>query len=274
MLFINVDGQVQLGQVANESAANEAADQAPPSSDAIQEISYQEISYQEIDLAHLAIPPAEIEAGSDNTVGVEVTDNEPQIVAETMLPSETDAMPPVMMEEMTDMTTDAMPVMEAQSLEMSEPILEAQAPAVPPMEVFEPEVVEVAATRDFENLDKAEDAIINTVINEIIDETTNEVVNPNGPLGEVLQFANQSSTAGALVYTLTIKGIDHGDLRTRVLEVLSNSRFGWRDKKFFQNVQSGILRLEKISPAQAMMTIKLLKSLPVQVEWRQHIYEA
>ena len=87
---------------------------------------------------------------------------------------------------------------------------------------------------------------------------------------EVRQFAQRNSADGLLLYTISIEGIDSIQIRQAVMLALSDSRFGLSTNDLQKEIALGKLVLKDLTPGQAVMTVRKLRVLPVEISWRQN----
>ncbi len=87
---------------------------------------------------------------------------------------------------------------------------------------------------------------------------------------EELQSHSDSIGEAGLTYTLTIKGLDSAELKSQVKDVISDSRFNLNLKEQSQQINKGILILERINPVKVALIVQRLKKLPISIEWTQH----
>jgi hypothetical protein len=87
---------------------------------------------------------------------------------------------------------------------------------------------------------------------------------------EVRQFAERNSADGLLLYTVTVEGIDSIQIRQAVILALSDSRFGFTPEDLQKLISRGKLVLKDLNPGQAVMTVRKLRVLPVEISWRQN----
>lgn len=89
---------------------------------------------------------------------------------------------------------------------------------------------------------------------------------------DVVEYGNQSQEQGPLTYTVQIKGLELADTFERLREALTDSRFGWDTDELMTQVQNGCLDLKGLSPTKASILINRIKSLPIEVSWKQEIF--
>jgi hypothetical protein len=87
------------------------------------------------------------------------------------------------------------------------------------------------------------------------------------------QFANSEASRGRdgnLRYSVTISGIDTGELRTRVLEALTDKKFLWDVNALIKSIRAGELTLSDVSAVKAALLVSRLRSFSLDVHWEQH----
>lgn len=92
-------------------------------------------------------------------------------------------------------------------------------------------------------------------------------------LSEIADFGNSEiSTAksGNLLYDLRISGIDSAEIRELIRENITDQRLGINTKGLMKHIKDGVLEVKKINAIKASVLINRLKSLPVNLKWRQN----
>ncbi len=104
-------------------------------------------------------------------------------------------------------------------------------------------------------------------------EPSSEASGPAAALEDIKNFGNKDSSSGPLTYSLKIDGMDAGSIRKAVVDALDEPQFGWTGKEISRSIQGGHLILEPLSAAQAVMVVRLLRGIKVQLSWKQHLYK-
>ncbi len=86
---------------------------------------------------------------------------------------------------------------------------------------------------------------------------------------EISEFANDTNPGQTFVYDLSIYGIDTSEIRQKVLDALSDKRFRWDARILIGQIQNGALSITKLSPVKAMVLIRRLQELPLEIRWEQ-----
>lgn len=100
---------------------------------------------------------------------------------------------------------------------------------------------------------------------------------PEGPLdfADVIDFANSVELDNSpLVYAFRIEGIDHKDIRKKVMDVLSDIRLNIHIKDLIPTIKDGILELQHLSPIRASIIASRLREEAVIFRWRQSVFQS
>ncbi|MBX3034547.1 MAG: zf-TFIIB domain-containing protein [Bdellovibrionaceae bacterium] len=101
-------------------------------------------------------------------------------------------------------------------------------------------------------------------------------VEPTSPapsdLGSVVEYANASASTGPLRYILILRGLELASTVRELREALTDSRFGWDVDDIMAHLKNGELRLKPMNPTKASILVNRIKSLPIEVSWRQEVY--
>lgn len=90
---------------------------------------------------------------------------------------------------------------------------------------------------------------------------------------DVVEFANSAElTHSPLAYTLWIEGIDSGEIRSRVEDVLSDSRLNFHLADVMKKLNEGVLELRELNPVKASFIASRLRAEAVQFRWRQSMF--
>ena len=79
-----------------------------------------------------------------------------------------------------------------------------------------------------------------------------------------------SGKDGLLLYELRIAGIDTAEIRSEVLKVFEEKRFFLSTKDINESIKDGELLLSELSPVKTVILVQRLKSLPLNIQWRQN----
>jgi hypothetical protein len=99
-----------------------------------------------------------------------------------------------------------------------------------------------------------------------------EVLTLTRPMTEVSDFANSDQSHGPLSYSVMIENIDTKEIKTQVLEALSDPKFGWDPKDIIRQMKMGALKLENLNPVKASVLVHQLQGVPVKISWEQNVY--
>jgi hypothetical protein len=94
-----------------------------------------------------------------------------------------------------------------------------------------------------------------------------EILSPKMVFTEIAQFANELESSGLPTYSIFLENIEAH--KESVYKVLLNEKFGWSQSFLKSRTFEDQIELRKVNPAQAVMVVKLLQSLPIQISWRQ-----
>jgi uncharacterized Zn finger protein (UPF0148 family) len=90
-------------------------------------------------------------------------------------------------------------------------------------------------------------------------------------LGDVVSYANRDTNLRGVSFDLVLKGLDYADLQEKVKKSLSDPKFAWNAEQRISNIKEGRLELKNLNPAQAVMAIKNLQDLSIQISWSQNV---
>jgi hypothetical protein len=93
----------------------------------------------------------------------------------------------------------------------------------------------------------------------------------SGSLSEVSEFGNSNRDFGALSYTVLIEHIDTSEIRKKLSDALSDSKFQWDVTELLQRIEMGKLELTELNPAKASILVRRLQEVPVTVSWNQKL---
>ncbi len=96
--------------------------------------------------------------------------------------------------------------------------------------------------------------------------------NPEDPLN-ISGFANSEASQGLdgpYVYQVLVKGIDTKEIRESLREVLEDQKFAWDVDQMMQSIHHGEMLLDSVNPVKAFILVVRLRSLPVEVSWKQY----
>ncbi len=100
---------------------------------------------------------------------------------------------------------------------------------------------------------------------------------PTGPMdfSDVVDYANSVELDNSpLVYAFRIEGIDHKDIRKKVVDVLSDIRLNLHVKDLIPTIKGGILELSDLSPIRASIIASRLREEAVTFRWRQNVFQS
>lgn len=91
------------------------------------------------------------------------------------------------------------------------------------------------------------------------------------PLQDVVDFANQEGTSSLVQYSVEIRGLDLVSNVQAVKDLFTDSKLGlsWEDLK--PKLKNGVLKIEKLNPAQAVVIAFRLRPISVEMKWEQSI---
>jgi hypothetical protein len=94
-------------------------------------------------------------------------------------------------------------------------------------------------------------------------------------LGEELtRFANEENSGGPLTYSVRVSGLDMDDNLNHLMQVLIDPKLNLDFVECQKRISQGVLIIDKLNPAQAVVLVNKLKSAPVKLEWEQFLYDA
>lgn len=101
---------------------------------------------------------------------------------------------------------------------------------------------------------------------------TPAVIEPSTPISDLSNLANETEAqTGSLRYNISIAGIDTAEIRKEFRDLISDRRFLWDVDGILRSIQAGKVRMKDISAVKAILLIHRLRSLPVHVQWEQHV---
>ncbi len=90
---------------------------------------------------------------------------------------------------------------------------------------------------------------------------------------EIKDFGNSevsSAEDGQFLYTLRLDGIDSGDVRDHILQVLQDPRLKMDAESLLAESKNGHLSIRKLNAVKAFVIVNAIKSLPIDIFWEQH----
>lgn len=96
---------------------------------------------------------------------------------------------------------------------------------------------------------------------------------PGAAFREIEDFGNQDLHSGPLDYTLRIEGLDSGELKTKLKDVLSDSRLNLNTNQVLSALAYGKLELRGLNPVKVTYIVSRLKHLPLKISWRQSAFQ-
>lgn len=92
---------------------------------------------------------------------------------------------------------------------------------------------------------------------------------------DVIDYANQIELDNTpLVYTLWIEGIDHKEVRDKVIEVLKDIKFNLHLKEIIPTIKGGVLELRDLNPVKTSLIATRLREEAVSFRWKQSVYQS
>lgn len=88
---------------------------------------------------------------------------------------------------------------------------------------------------------------------------------------EIESFGNQPVKISGLSYDLKIIDIENKELKFLVLEALEDSKFGWLNDEFKQQIELGFCELKNLTPLQAFIIARRLMAVEVTLQWTQNV---
>lgn len=85
-------------------------------------------------------------------------------------------------------------------------------------------------------------------------------------------FANSNTENGSLNYTIVVSGIDTHELRQKIQEAIGAPQFQWDTNELMQSILDGRLEIKNVNAVKASRAVDVLKNLPLQISWSQHVY--
>ncbi len=86
------------------------------------------------------------------------------------------------------------------------------------------------------------------------------------------EFANSNTEKGSLNYTIVVSGIDTHELRQKIQEAFGAPQFQWNVNELMQSILDGRLEIKNVNAVKASRAVDVLKNLPLQISWSQHVY--
>jgi hypothetical protein len=94
---------------------------------------------------------------------------------------------------------------------------------------------------------------------------------PFAPLQDVVEFANQEGTSSLVEYSVEIRGLDLASNVQAMKDLFTDSKLGLRWEDLKPKLKNGVLKLEKLNPAQAAVIAFRLRPIPVEMQWEQSL---
>lgn len=97
---------------------------------------------------------------------------------------------------------------------------------------------------------------------------------PPPPIHDLSALANSVdnvASSGVLRYTIEVSGIDTADIRNEFRELIGDRRFLWDADSIIRSLRSGSVTIKDVTAVKALLLVHRLRSLPVRVQWEQHV---
>lgn len=104
------------------------------------------------------------------------------------------------------------------------------------------------------------------------EETAQTWVKPKSAIQEIQEYGNKEVKTGPISYTVVIHNLELPDTISEVMSALSDPKFDWQTSDLKKKIKHGQLQIDDLNPAQAVMVIKKLRGIHVQISWTQSIY--
>jgi hypothetical protein len=92
------------------------------------------------------------------------------------------------------------------------------------------------------------------------------------PITDLSHLANETEAQnGPLVYTVLVSGIDTAEIRKEFRDLIADRRFLLDVDAILRSINAGRVRMKNITAVKAVLLIHRLRSLPVHVQWEQHV---
>jgi uncharacterized Zn finger protein (UPF0148 family) len=100
-----------------------------------------------------------------------------------------------------------------------------------------------------------------------------EPITGSNAIAEITAYANSnSSDSSPLAFSLVVEGIDNADIKNRFVIILEEPKLRLDVNELIKKISNGRLKIEALNPAKIVYIVGRLRSLPVRVTWRQHVY--
>ncbi len=91
------------------------------------------------------------------------------------------------------------------------------------------------------------------------------------PLQDVIDFAHNEESTSLASFNVQIRGLDVNENLQALKDILSDSKLQLNFDQLKKKIKNGILKLEKLSPAQAAVLSFRLRPLPIEMKWEQSL---
>lgn len=91
------------------------------------------------------------------------------------------------------------------------------------------------------------------------------------PLQDVIDFANSEGTKSLSSYAVVLTGLEISSNLQAFREVLIDSKLQISFEQIKSQIKNGVLRLEKLDPAQAAVIAFRLRPFPIEMKWEQSL---
>lgn len=168
---------------------------------------------------------------------------------------------------LSSLTQESPPQAQAQFFEQSTTeVVPQEAPLVSEPEI--PEAKELTPVIEKPTLKKIEIKTVSEAFELTgFQKEQDEILSPKMVFKEIAHFADELESSGLPTYSIFLENVRaHKDA---VYKALLNEKFGWSHNFLESRTFEDQIELRKVNPARAVMVVKLLQSLPIQISWRQ-----
>jgi hypothetical protein len=92
-------------------------------------------------------------------------------------------------------------------------------------------------------------------------------------MDDVADFGNSEisqAREGLFYFDINIRGVDTPEIRHALREALTDKRFLWNVEEVMKDISKGNLIIKQVNPVKSVILINRIKSLPIEIEWKQY----
>ncbi len=93
-------------------------------------------------------------------------------------------------------------------------------------------------------------------------------------MSDVVEFGNSTLSQGregSLRFHVSILGIDTGEVRKQIIDILADTRFLWDAQSLMSKMRNGRIDIRDLTAVKASLLVQRLRTVPVEVFWEQYV---